>query len=979
MRETQGMNTPIIGTFNLLGKIKILFIYKFKSIEEMKKQLINGLLILAMFIVGVGTFSSCKDTNEDDLAKIEGTQSDLAKKLANLEDALAQIKSCSCNMEWLTESAWRDVQAKLSELDAAQKNYATKDELNQLRTDLENALKNYNSCKCNMDAINEQIKAIQDKLDNIKITNDKITINGTTYEGNDISNIINALNTYIQTVETSLNKCMTDCKESIAALKEQLGTKADAETVKKLEETINTLTNTITTIQSDITSLKEDVKKGIEALELVKEANKTIETLKETITKLETDYKAADTKLQEQIDSIKNNLQEQINSLTTKVTDLTKRLDTAEANITNLTTNVNNLNTSVTNLTTTVNNLTTTVDSLGKDIVTINTKLETLETNLDALTKRVEVNETAIKALQTEVDNLKGLTDRLNKLITGIIIQAVNNPAIGAVNLPLDVNSNILLAQYGYAKTNFTFPSNSSAAEYNNEIGFTAKDIEMLKASGNFQTLAVSNGECLLDGGEDGGNAGTVYLTINPNNVAFDGVKLSLVNSQDEESGIKISYVEKSNKVLTFGVSRSADNNGFYEAHAVLTEDNIEKAKVNVEPSLKTSLKNAVKERTVSNLENLAAALYTQFNGKFDAYGLKAGWTAQDGEGNTKEYATYSKYGIAAAAYTPLSFKFYYGQTTSDKLRLPIITPLSEYTFDTSKFTFNIDVPTFSASGIDVTFTLDSVRVNYEGEIDVYIKVPQFDADGKFIGYTTEKVHPTKESIEAFLKSVEDGVNASVTGWNESINTTFQNAINKLMAEVNDQVEKALNSIMGQVNDQIKDLVNDITSEIKGKLSRIDNYIDKYNQVAKKLNNMLANPNAYLQVMMCYKDLNSVYHQLSNSKEYPTVMKLYGGDAVDLLTTTYTAELFASAYKKFVGVTNVWNAETGASAQDGDATCLQLLKDANSIDLLNKPVTGTTHRIPLKVSKAGYTYEITYSALDFSGYTSTRKYYITVK
>ena len=132
--------------------------------------------------------------------------------------------------------------------------------------------------------------------------------------------------------------------------------------------------------------------------------------------------------------------------------------------------------------------------------------------------------------------------------------------------------------------------------------------------------------------------------------------------------------------------------------------------------------------------------------------------------------------------------------------------------------------------------------------------------------------------------------------------------------------------------------------------------------------------------MMVYKGADGQYHQLSTSPAMPTPLNIDGGDAMTFLPTTYTGEIAVPVYKKFIGVTNVWDSyDPSISAQNGDNICIQYAKDANDQFLMGTPVMGKTHRVPFKVNRKGYTYEIVYSALDYKGVTSTRKYYVTIK
>ena len=127
---------------------------------------------------------------------------------------------------------------------------------------------------------------------------------------------------------------------------------------------------------------------------------------------------------------------------------------------------------------------------------------------------------------------------------------------------------------------------------------------------------------------------------------------------------------------------------------------------------------------------------------------------------------------------------------------------------------------------------------------------------------------------------------------------------------------------------------------------------------------------------MLYEAANGELHQLSAVPGVPTLFTVEGGNGIRLIPTTFTAEIVAPAFKKYVAVTNVMKA--GKSAVNGDADCKAVLDEANGVKFMNEVVDGRTLNVPFK-GKAGYTYEITYQALDFHGYTSTQKFYVTVR
>ena len=73
--------------------------------------------------------------------------------------------------------------------------------------------------------------------------------------------------------------------------------------------------------------------------------------------------------------------------------------------------------------------------------------------------------------------------------------------------------------------------------------------------------------------------------------------------------------------------------------------------------------------------------------------------------------------------------------------------------------------------------------------------------------------------------------------------------------------------------------------------------------------------------------------------------------------------------KKYVAVT---------AAFDKDGNSVESVARAANTGDLNTVLDGQTRAINFN-GQSGYTYEITYSAVDFSGYISNTKYYVQVK
>lgn len=960
----------------------------------MKRKLLNGLLALAVTVAGAGAFSSCKDTNEDMIAQAEkDLRAELEQKVKTLQEALdaldashkAALEACKKECEQkLTELKQQLADAKKELNDAIKANADNiadlekrvkkledqmKDVLQRLATvegDLEKAQKDIaaNTTKIN------QILAMFDIQSGSANGGDLVVTDPTTGQGVKLQDVINTVNALIYTLQQDLQALKQDMADQKAALEQQIEdlraevaagyvTKEEfaafqdyaAQLVSSLQQSISLNEMRITALENELEDLKPQIQKGVDAYDWAARNEARIEALEALLAQIPDEY-ATKAELQAAVEG----LQDEIDAITTE------------------------LNAAIENFSTTITDLT---NSLVDQLSNIDAILTSLSSKVDALEGRMT-------AVETKVESALGMTerinDRLNKLVTGVLVQGTYNPVFGSFALPVGIQSNMLMAYTGWSATNVTFPNNSSAAEYNNELWLTSADMNILRQGANFKQITLYQGDFLCE--ETEGNAGTVYVTINPSNVDFTGATLPLVNSRDEESTIKLSALKKSDKLLEFGYSRA--DNGFYEATAsILSSDDAIAAKVEIEPTLMPAVKEALKnirdrKFSAGSLVDLGQAIYKQFNGILPAYAMKAAWTAQDINGIDINHAVYSQYNLAATCFQPLSFKFLYDVNLPN---LPTITPLTGFEFDLSQFTFNMDFPPVNINGVTLDFELQHINIDVTGNIVVTIKVPDVidNHDGTYT--VTEKnvdVKITPADLAGFIAEVESSINGSIDGWNASIQAEFENAMNTLVGQIQTQVNDMLASVEGQINDKISDLIQDLEDEVQGKIdgaiNKANDYINIYNSVAERLNAYINNANNYLQVMMVYKGADGQYHQLSTSPAMPTPLNIDGGDAMTFLPTTYTGEIAVPVYKKFIGVTNVWDSyDPSISAQNGDNICIQYAKDANDQFLMGTPVMGKTHRVPFKVNRKGYTYEIVYSALDYKGVTSTRKYYVTIK
>ena len=100
--------------------------------------------------------------------------------------------------------------------------------------------------------------------------------------------------------------------------------------------------------------------------------------------------------------------------------------------------------------------------------------------------------------------------------------------------------------------------------------------------------------------------------------------------------------------------------------------------------------------------------------------------------------------------------------------------------------------------------------------------------------------------------------------------------------------------------------------------------------------------------------------QLAREGVGASYLKLQGGKASTVfVASSYTGEILAPAYKKYVHVTK---APEGAHVTGVN---------------LNKVINGNLHKIGFEADKEG-TYEITYEAVDYSGVKVAKTFYVKV-
>ena len=701
-----------------------------------------------------------------------------------------------------------------------------------------------------------------------------------------------------------------------------------------------------------------------------------------------------------------------------EVTGLEAKATDHETRIAALETKVGTLETKVANI------IDTEIPGLKTRLTTAEGKISTIETTLATV-------ESDVAILKTDAANLK--KDEKN-MITGIIIQATQNPVVGYLNLPLDTRSTLLSVYYGKPDADWSFPSKSSANYVNaTDINlWTARNASIIGDLASVPGYVTgSAGETVVtqkDGGYDG-NAGTLYVTVNPNTVDFTGKELKLKDSQDGDAPVTLAPLEKSDRQLTHGWTRSA-NNGFYEAHASLPLSKVEQARVRINfNEMESDLKSLLKNKSKSDAIDLAATLLRNIQDVTPAYAVMGSWT--DAAADKQAHKIYSQYNLGACAISPLSFSFMNGYKMDKFPGIDRLQSLCDEIVDKIKINIDLGLPDFAKYKGSIEFTnfeyitgptLDAEKLKvyfnrkfsindfisgtgdfYDGtggtdhDIPAYIFVTNYNGQFAFAtedasGHTYLVIYDTSDPNNKHWRRATDAENESIgfgsidgsktveIDINRDFTADMQEIIDDLIASFNDGIITDVNKQFGkdsQLAKNITNLMNDVASlgdlDTKINKSISDTKDDIKSQIANVINKVNNTLTGYIERLPGILHLALVAKTdnkagvLSRSKKTPT--KASG--SLTLVPTTFSLEMFAPAYKKYVVVSDVFN-EDGSEVPLGTAkTMAQAANGTNMGMVVDSDVTCT-----LNAGQANYIYEITYTAVDYFGKVAIRKYYV---
>ena len=726
------------------------------------------------------------------------------------------------------------------------------------------------------------------------------------YEGDDYQQVkydVSHLDASMQDRVTKLNARIDSLKDAFEKNKEN---SCDPD---KCREQFNVLTGNINKQAGRIDSLAT-VTKGLD--KDIKDQQKIINTLRDSLVILDKKITDGDKLLDEAIKTTNNTVEKYRTYFEKRVNSADSAAHAADSLARVALQAANDAQTAA-------GNAQTAADQAKADAKAASEKADSL----------YNVADKAIKTVDKKVDDMKEATvDMVATLLTQVIVQSTYSPAVGELALPVDVKANTLITYYGNNSGQaFQFPTRNSSYFYKASEAEAITAADLANAEGK---VTIANGKLIDQDGAEG-NAGHLYVTVNPNTVDATGVNFALVNSQGEKSAIKVGKAAKSDRVLSWGYTR-AESNNFYDIPTTIDASNLDACKLNIERTgLRTAVKKFIKERNSDNTKASAKSLakemaqfvYENMNGVAPRLGLSTSYEVGYKDGAKRQLTNVSEMSIMGTAIKPLGFGAF-----NDIDNMQTVPGLERVESIISKFVNNIEVGKIKVDpGVDKIDRMSEVGLLTRNGQDYFITV-KYDVNG----VEQETKVKINDQIDDLLKIVND---------------TLTHANNSAVEKFNQSID-ALNSIIEEMRGGYEVDLSDTKANL---ITKADNYLNRLNARFTYWFNRVTG--AALQPCMLYDGADGYAHRLISGAGGVRVK----GTSINLVPTTYTYELLAPAYKKFITVTNHKMSGTN----------------------LNKVINGDVRNVTITGLKSGETYNILYEAVDYNGKVAARQYKLVVE
>ncbi len=562
-----------------------------------------------------------------------------------------------------------------------------------------------------------------------------------------------------------------------------------------------------------------------------------------------------------------------------------------------------------------VDNLQDQIDDLGNtyakisDVNAVKDSLNALKGRVNGIDTNLATAQQDIKDLQADINDFRAtLEDAFKKLVYDVELSGVYNNMTGSINIP-GFEPKMLINNYGVAGETGSFPKSSL---YKGEkLEWVANDV--------------------LGAGELGnpGFAGYIYANINRyfedlpmKSTLQDGIFDFTIATTDgtDVPGLNVTNTDENGKattdVLRWGWTRDAENNVYKFRVDYIGDDASSYAPVKIDLSkFKADIKQVWQDRNKYSgtskqaLGRLVADLYYNLATKdynMNKYLLKVKWT----EDSTKlNHIVTSEAELVFAAIKPLFF-FNSGQALGE---------------------------TVSGKIGKVNNLIDRSE-KYLNKIFNKIKKSLPDMDPEKLQY----IMASGDLVEtangwAFRFTYQDTQWDDVNGTNRYYNYTKEIDVTDVIETLNGDIE-GLKDVMAEIQ----------SAKEKLKAKTVTDWVEKFTNRFDKL--FTNNADQMLQPVLLAIDKDGNVNRVSGLEYAP----YEASGEITLDATTYTAELFAPAYAKFVGCKDI------------------------TAPGFNEIITSNMEELKFTPEK-GKLYEIVYEAVDYSGVTREHTYYILGK
>ena len=555
-----------------------------------------------------------------------------------------------------------------------------------------------------------------------------------------------------------------------------------------------------------------------------------------------------------------------------------------------------------------------------------------------------------IAALKQDVNNIFKL---ISQQVTGIEIQATYNPIFGTFSSPIDIQTNMLCTYYSTQNDPVVFPAGDVSSQAsmwaNGTPAVLSSELDRIGAGINSDIVVkyFNVPDKLMN--EDPGNAGRLYLTVNPSDVTMVDKEFTLRASDNSVSKVSLSGLQPCDEQLLWGYKRAAGN-GFYYADATISKNDVENVALSFNMSgVKDALEDIMKDwskASPSDVAKIFMAVADGMRADVPRLGVQAQWKDTLG---WKSYV--SKYELAAFSVKALGFADFENLDFSPaivKFKNQLIAKEKSVAQDFINKVAQLLV--FELKPAPVT----EVNVEVTAGGDVYVIIP-----GNTLT-VSGNVQVEGNNVIIPANHFSAGVPSTATPLTYSVS--------------NNEIKIDITPLITGINDAIKTKLAQVNASASGSITKVLNkVIDIENSIFDKVISAASNPARFVQPALVAHCGKLGFFYPSRTHVAPTLVKR--GQKIMFYPTTLTGEIVVPAFKKYVAITAAY--ASGNMSED------RYDPSFNS-GALNNVFDGTVYNaghpfeFDTKNVPDGTVLEFVYECLDYKGKIAGKKYYIEI-